>query len=144
MIGRLKVNEDSWRFVKFLIVGLVNTVFGYAVYAALLWSGLHPQTALALAFAIGVAWNFLTHARIVFRTDGLTRLPVYLVVYGTVYLINRWLLAAALGAGFDPYVAQGVLTLFMAVLTFLGVGAALTGRVPFLGLALPGRFGPGD
>lgn len=142
MNARPQPGQDSWRFVKFLIVGVVNTIFGYAVYAALVWMGFGPQTALAMAFAIGVIWNFLTHARIVFQTEGLTRLPIYVAVYLVVYVINRWLLGMALNAGYDPYLAQGVLTLFMAVLTFLGVGAALTGRVPFLGWPLPSPFGP--
>lgn len=134
--------QDGTRFIKFLAVGVLNTLFGYAVYLALLWSGLGPQTALALAFAIGVLWNFFTHARLVFATQGLTRLPVYVAVYGGIYLVNRWMLAVALEAGYSPELAQGVLTLLMAVLSFLGVGAALTGRVPFLGWSLPGRFGP--
>lgn len=134
--------QDSRRFLKFLAVGVLNTIFGYAVYLAFLWSGLPPQTALALAFAIGVIWNFFTHARLVFRTEGLTRLPLYIAVYGTLYLINRWLLAAALAAGHDPALAQGVLSILMAALSFLGVGAALTGRIPFLGWPLPGPLGP--
>ena len=134
--------KDGLRFAKFLAVGVLNTLFGYAVYLALLWSGFAPQAALAMAFAIGVLWNFFTHARLVFQTEGLVRLPVYVAVYGAIYLTNRWLLAEALAAGYGPELAQGVLTILMAALSFLGVGAALTGRVPFLGWSLPAPFGP--
>ena len=42
MIARAKAllqNETVWRFVKFLVVGGLNTAFGYAVYALLVLLG---------------------------------------------------------------------------------------------------------
>lgn len=135
-------SQDRLRLIKFLAVGVLNTLVGYGIYLTLLWVGLGPQLALALAFALGVIWNFFTHARLVFQTEGLTRLPLYISIYGLIYLTNRWLLAEALAAGYGPELAQGILTILMAALSFLGVGAALTGRVPFLGWSLPAPFGP--
>ena len=92
MIGKLRNSPDMWRFIKFLAVGLLNTAFGYAVYVVCILAGFAPQTALAIAFAIGVVWNYLTHARIVFKTGGYRRLPAYVVVYAILYGINRWAL----------------------------------------------------
>lgn len=144
MIDRLRQSPDLWRFIKFLAVGLLNTVFGYAVYVVCVLAGFGPQTALAIAFGIGVLWNYLTHARIVFKTGGYRRLPAYVVVYAVLYLCNRWALALLLGAGVGDILAQGLLLVPMAGLAFFGISAVLTGVVPVLGIRLPKPLGPGN
>ena len=83
------------RFLRFVAVGIVNTAFGYGVYAALVLLGLPPQPALALAFAVGVVWNYATHARFVFGTEGYRRLVPYAAVYLGLYLLNAVALARA-------------------------------------------------
>lgn len=118
------------RFVRFLVVGAINTGFGYGVYAILVLAGLGPQLALALAFALGVIWNFSLHARIVFRTRGLARFPIYVAVYLLLYAINALALRAAIMAGIPPLAAQLVLAGAIAVLSFLLIGWALTGQRP--------------
>ncbi len=123
---------DSKRFVRFLAVGVLNTAFGYVLYALLIWLGLAPQPALALSFAIGVLWNYLTHARLVFDQGGYQRLLPYVGAYGFIYLINAAALQAALSAGLAPLVAQALLVLPMATLAFILISRVLTGRLPFL------------
>ena len=68
-------NATRRRFLKFILVGLLNTAFGYAVYAVLLFAGLDPQPALATSFGIGVIWNYFTTARLVFDQGGFSRFP---------------------------------------------------------------------
>lgn len=122
---------DSIRFLRFLAVGVLNTAFGYALYALLIWLGLAPQPALALSFAIGVLWNYLTHARLVFDRSGYRQLLPYSGAYGVVYAINATALQMALAAGLAPLVAQALLVLPMAALAFILISRVLTGRLPF-------------
>lgn len=124
--------EDGARFLRFLAVGVLNTAFGYALYAVLVWSGLSPQPALALSFAIGVLWNYLTHARLVFGQSGLRLILPYAGAYLLIYLVNAGALQLALRAGLSPLVAQGLLVLPMAALAFVLISRVLTGRVPFM------------
>ena len=119
------------RFLRFVAVGIVNTAFGYGVYAALVLLGLPPQPALALAFAVGVVWNYATHARFVFGTEGYRRLVPYAAVYLGLYLLNAVALARATAAGISPLVAQAVLAVVMAGLSFVAPSLVLTGRLPF-------------
>ncbi|MCX8954781.1 GtrA family protein, partial [Ruegeria sp. NA] len=107
------------------------TIFAYAVFSVLSLSGLPAQVALAVSFVIGVSWNFMTHARIVFETKGLRRLPFYLVAYAIVYIFNAFSLEALLLAGLHPIIAQGLLVLPTAVLAFILVSRALTDRFPW-------------
>jgi putative flippase GtrA len=120
------------RLVRFLAVGVLNTAVGYAIYALLVLAGLSPQPALALAFALGVLWNYATHARLVFGTEGYRRLPAYAAAYAVIYAVNAFSLARALAYGFHPLVAQAVLAVVMAGLSFVLLSAVLTGEIPFL------------
>ncbi len=122
------MTPDGARFLRFLAVGAVNTGFGYAVFALLVLGGVAPELALPVAFGIGVLWNFFTHARLVFRTRGLARLPQYVAVYLALYGVNALALRAALAAGASPLIAQFFLAGAIAVLSFVLIGWALTGR----------------
>ena len=130
MIERLSSDPTIRQFAKFLVVGVVNTAFGYLVYALFVWIGLAPQPALALAFVIGVAWNFLGHARYVFGTKGFARLPHYIGSYALIYVVNALALAQLWGFGMHSLAAQAVLAPIAAVASFFMIGKALTGRFP--------------
>lgn len=133
------------RFVRFLGVGVLNTGFGYAVFAALVLVGVDSQPALAVAYALGIIWNYMTHARLVFNTTGLGRMLPYAAAYGVIYALNAFALHLAEGMGLSPFLAQALLILPMAVLSFILISAVLTGRVPFMrqGARL-GRYGQDD
>ncbi len=119
-------NPTLRQFARFVAVGLVNTGFGYLVYAALVMAGLSPQPALALAFAIGVIWNYWTHASLVFGQRGLRRLPAYVGCYLLIYGVNSAALAAALRIGMGALAAQALLAPFAACLSFLLIRRVLT------------------
>lgn len=118
-------------FVKFLAVGVLNTAFGYLLYALLVLLGMGPQPALAVAFACGVVWNYFTHARLVFATKGAGRLPAYVVVYLGLYGVNAAGLQGFLMLGFDPIAAQALLVLPAAALSFVFISRVLTDRFPW-------------
>ena len=127
---RPELRAELRRFAAFLVVGVVNTGVGYGLFALFLWLGLPPQPALALAFGLGVLWNYGAHARLVFGTSGLRRLPVYAAVYVAIYAGNAMALAWLLDRGIGPLLAQAIILPFAVVASFLGVRAALTGRLP--------------
>ncbi|MDA7964139.1 GtrA family protein [Ruegeria sp.] len=127
------MRTDKRRFVDFVLVGLLNTLVGYLIYAALVFISIPPQPALALAFFLGVLWNFFTHAKLVFfdTPTGLRRLPGYGLCYVLIYVFNAICLDFALNANLSPYLAQALLAPVAAVLSFFLIGKALTGRFPF-------------
>ena len=120
-----------WEFIRFLAVGVLNTTFGYALYALLLAVGLDPQPALAIAYFGGVIWNYMTHARLVFGTSGISQLPAYILAYLSLYAVNALGLQALLSTGLSPFIAQGILVLPAAVLAYILIGRVLTGHFPW-------------
>jgi len=55
------------RFVRFLLVGTLNTAFSYLVYALLLLVGLHYAAANLGAVVLGIIFSFKTQGVLVFR-----------------------------------------------------------------------------
>lgn len=134
MIAALQARPDLWRFVKFLVVGVFNTIFGFLAYAFFLrLVGLPWQWALALSYFVGVLWNFGTHGKIVFLTRGFGRFPLYILAYAALFVMNKFALKAAIGAGMSDLWAQALLVLPMAMVAFVLVSLALTGSLPFGG-----------
>ena len=125
------MTADHIRLLRFLAVGLINTAFGYAVFAILVVVGFDEQLALALAFALGILWNYTTHARLVFDTKGRGKILPYAFAYAGIYVLNAVALKMATVAGLPPLMSQALLVLPMAGFSFILISLVLTGRVPF-------------
>ncbi|MFM6404510.1 MAG: GtrA family protein, partial [Microcystis sp.] len=55
------------KFVRFLLVGVINTLFGYSVFALMICLGLDYRYSLLIATICGVLFNFKTIGGIVFK-----------------------------------------------------------------------------
>ena len=102
------------QFARFLGVGLINTLFGYGVFAALVLYGMAPGVALAAATVAGVLFNFNTTGFFVFRRLPYTRLGHFCAGYAFVYGLNLAALESLLMLDLDPILAQGLLLPAMA------------------------------
>jgi putative flippase GtrA len=132
VINRLGNSMDAvtrWRFARFVAFGIVNTVFGYSVYAVLILADFAPQLALVLSVAAGIVWNYFTTARFVFGQRGFRKFPAYLLCYAVIYVANAGALHFALGLGLSPLVAQAVLLPLVAVLAYVLMSYALSGQL---------------
>lgn len=115
------LRERLWRsrFGRFLIVGVVNTAFGYGVFLALLRADLAPTLALAIATVAGILFNFVTTGRVVFENAEASRLWRFVGVYGLVFLFNVTLLDAAISLGVGAALAQAALLAPCVALSYL-------------------------
>lgn len=127
--GEVDINRShAERIIRFVGAGVVNTLFGYSVFAALVLIGTHPQVALIIQFIVGVIWNYQVHARYVFSVQGYNRLPVYAVSYVVIYAFNAVLLWALLRLGLDPYIAQAMALVPTVVLSYILISNALCAK----------------
>ena len=78
----------SNRFVKFLAIGGLNTLFGFTVYALFALTELSTFTVLIVSTVAGITFNFFTTGGLVFRDLGLARVPRFLISYAAIFLIN--------------------------------------------------------
>jgi putative flippase GtrA len=107
--------------LKFLVVGITNTLGGYAVYAALVALGVNYAVALTLEYVAGIAYGFALNKRWTFKAQGDTLRQAwrYSAFYGVIYLLNVGLLMALVERwGLNPYVSQLILLGFLTCLSF--------------------------
>ena len=106
------------RPLRFVAIGGVNTVFGYAAYAGLLFAGLHYAAASFVGTIAAVAFNYLTTGGLVF--GGLSRAASvrFVGAYAALYLVNVAALAVLVRVGVDAYVGGLVLLVPMAMLSY--------------------------
>ena len=107
------------RFVKFLLVGLLNTGIGYLLFTLFTLLGFPSAIALGMTYVFGVTSNFFTTGRLVFGTARPALFARFVGVYVIIYLVNLGLLTVLTDNGMNKLAAQAVLVPFMAVLSFV-------------------------
>jgi putative flippase GtrA len=113
-------------FLRFGMVGLVNTGFGYAMFALLILAGAWPDAALVGATIAGVAFNFQTSRRLVFRSKGCS--ARFIALYIIVLVFNWAALRALRQCGLADIESQAMLAVPVAAVSFLGQKAFVFGQ----------------
>ena len=81
------------RILKFLGAGILNTLFGYSVYAALLFIEIPYLIALFVATVAGVIFNYISFGRMVFDNHGNWFVfGKFVIAYTLIYGANAGLL----------------------------------------------------
>jgi putative flippase GtrA len=106
-------------FIRFVVAGLVNTMFGWVVYSACVLWGAQPWIALITSTVVGIAFNFVSLGGYAFRDFSLERLPRFVISYIAIYLINLVCLRGVYHWITSPIFAQLILTPPMALLSYL-------------------------
>lgn len=111
------------QIIKFLSVGVLNTVFGYAVYAILIFVSVSYLTALFVATIAGVIFNYFSFGRMVFYgRSGWFVFGKFVIAYGVVYVVNAALLSVLTKEFlFSPYVGQIICIPLSVLLSWLAM-----------------------
>lgn len=125
MISRDSFSGVASKFPLFVLVGLLNTVVGYAIYAGFVLAGTSAQVALIFQFVFGATWNYFTHARLVFDARGYGRMPAYFACYAGIYLFNAVALKLVMSQGVTALWAQAMILPFTVVLSFVLISRVL-------------------
>lgn len=120
-----------WRLqkLKYLIVGSINTIFGYAVGVAT-YQSLSQQLSIwiigAISNLLSIAFSFATYKVLVFKTKG-RWLQEYFranLVYGVLALIGimlLWLFVSVMGLSI--WIAQGIIIVSTVALSYISHNA---------------------
>jgi len=67
-----KTNKGTnmMQFLKFNIVGLLNTAIDFVIYAALLWAGAYIVLAQVIAYGAGMLNSYIWNSRFTFKGQG--------------------------------------------------------------------------
>ena len=118
------LNTKYIELLKYLIVGGINTLFGYSIFAVFLFYGFHYTLAVLFATILGVLFNFQSYGRIVFKNHSWALLTKFILIYLIIYLVNILLLIV-----FDFFVSN----LYMS-------GAMVIPLIAYFGYLLNKRY----
>jgi putative flippase GtrA len=111
--------ESRAKYVRFMLVGALNVVFGYLVFAGLTRLGWRDTFAVPAATIAGVGFNFVTYGKLVFESLDRRSLPRFVSVYAGLYVCNVAGLRALARVGIDAYTAQAALVVPLAMLSYV-------------------------
>lgn len=117
--GGLIARVANRRVVRFLVVGVVNTAFSYAVYAAMLFVGMSYAYANLIALIAGIVFSFRTQGTFVFDNRDWRLFGRFVVFWALIYLANILFIKLIIELGFDAYVAGAMALPLIAVLSYI-------------------------
>jgi putative flippase GtrA len=112
---------ETRKFVRFLLVGGLNTVVGYLIFAALYALGTGYAGAAVGSTVLGAAFNFRSTGLLVFGSRDNRLLPRFLLVYTLQCAANIGLLRSAIALGVATLVAEAFILPLLAILTYLAM-----------------------
>lgn len=105
--------------INFILVGILNTIFGYSAYVLFIFIGFNYILAVLFATVLGVLFNFKTISKYVFKSNDKKLIFKFIVVYSVVFIVNILLIKFFKLINLDEYLAGFISILPVAILSFL-------------------------
>lgn len=105
-------------FLRFLIVGTINTCFSYFVYSASVFAGLNFAVANLISLILGILFSFRTQGVLVFRNPTPHLIFKFAAFWVVVYLCNIGLIKLSLSRGHNVYVAGAMAVPALLVMSY--------------------------
>ena len=105
--------------IKFIVVGGINTVFGYGIYWGLLQLDVHFAIATFFSTVLGTIFNFFTNGRLVFKSKNNSFFYKFVFVYGFLYLISTGAIAFIHNFDISYEIAGLIIIIPRAAIAFL-------------------------
>ena len=119
-MSRIRHAEKIRQAAYFLGAGLINTLFGYALFGILIYFSILPSVAVVVSTLVGILFNFGSIGTI-FGSRNYRLLPRFVAVYAALLTCNLVLLHALMAAGTPTLVAQAFAVALLAPCSFLAM-----------------------
>lgn len=107
------------QLIKFIAIGIVNTLFYYLIFSLFIFLGLDYKFAVLFATLIGVLFSFKTFGKFVFNNNNKKLIFKFLLVYTILYVLNI-IFIFYFNTYFKNYYISGlVATIICAILSFV-------------------------
>ncbi|MBQ9971772.1 MAG: GtrA family protein [Elusimicrobiaceae bacterium] len=104
------------QFIRFLIIGTLNTAFAYGLYALFIFVGCHYALAVFLSTVIGICFSFKTLGAFVFDNPDNRLIFKFFSVYVVCYFVNVGILKLLTGSGMQNLYLAGLISSFLVAL----------------------------
>lgn len=103
-----------WRYYQ---AGIINTAFGYGLFALLVWMGLNIYLAQIISHVLGMTFNYFTYSRHAFAGQTTTRTR-FILSYAGNYLLGLGTLRVIASFIASPYAAGFISTVIVSLVNY--------------------------
>jgi putative flippase GtrA len=116
----MELIQQAWghRWLRFLVMGAVNTGFSYGIYAVLVYLGLNYALSNLVSLVLGILFSFRTQSKFVFQHARSYVFLRYIGVWAVIYCINVGTIAMLLRLGLNAYIAGALAIIPTAVSSY--------------------------
>jgi len=105
-------------FIRFILVGILNTVFGYSMFSLFIHIGFHYGIAVLFSTILGVLFNFKTFGKLVFNNTNHRLIYKFILTYCVLYVINVSLIKASLFFISNIYISGAIGSVLTAIFSY--------------------------
>jgi len=106
------------QFIKFCIVGVINTLFSYTMFALFITLRINYSISLLLATVCGILFNYRSTGKYVFNHRGNSLLFKFFILYLALYIINLINLKILNYFIQNFYISGVISVIFSAIISF--------------------------
>jgi putative flippase GtrA len=110
-------------FLKFILAGLLNTIFGYAFFAVLIFLKVNTFVSLFISTIAGIVFNYLTFGQLVFKLNkSKLMFTKFIFAYFISYMLNVYLLKVFMAFfNNNAFVAQVISLPFVVLFNWISM-----------------------
>ena len=102
--------------LRFLFIGIINTVFYYALFALLIYANLDYRLAVLIATVVGVFFSFHNFGKYVFDNQNKSLIYRFIFNYILIYFFNIYIIGVMNDILFFNFYISGFIALFPSTL----------------------------
>lgn len=111
-------NIVSNQFLRFILVGGLNTSFGVGVYCLAIFIGIPYYIATLLSNVLGICFNFITTGNLVFHNNDLRLIYRFVGAYIVIYFVNTAFVKGFILMGLNSYWSGILATPVVAICSY--------------------------
>lgn len=105
-------------FIRFILVGCLNTAFGVGVYCFCIFIGIPYYLATFISNVLGVFFNFKTTGSLVFKNRDNRLIVKFILCYVLVYIANTLFVKSFMLLGLNGYYSGILATPITAICSY--------------------------
>lgn len=110
-----------YRPLRFLVVGVLNTGFGYGCYALLVALGLSVAVASLIALVLGIVWSFTTQGTLVFQNATRVTFMKFTLNWIALYFVNLGCITLFMRGPMNAYLAGALATVPVTAISYFSM-----------------------
>ncbi len=107
------------QIVKFIITGIINTIFYFILYSFFIYMGINYKLAVFFATVIGVFFSFVMFGKFVFDNNEKRALGKFILIYAILYIFNILFISFFESLLHNYYISGLIATVLCAILSFI-------------------------